>query len=165
MENTYRHRLPPDLAAALRASRRKRAPSALACPQGPNWAGVLTERDLALVEAVAHRLFELLDTRDTPRGLLSVRELAAELGVSIDYVYANSAELGAIRLGRALRFDLEEARLRLTRKRSQASDPSKDGPSTPPRRRRKPQVPNGVHQPGEILPLRKESSTEGRSRS
>ncbi|HWK17518.1 MAG TPA: hypothetical protein VNR66_08705, partial [Solirubrobacteraceae bacterium] len=50
----------------------------------------------------------------TTFGLVGARELAEGLGVSLDYVYAHAAELGATRLGSGpkarIRFDLDRAR-------------------------------------------------------
>lgn len=47
-------------------------------------------------------------------GLVGPRELAEGLGVSLDYVYAHAAELGAMRLGSGpkarIPFDLDSAR-------------------------------------------------------
>jgi hypothetical protein len=47
-------------------------------------------------------------------GFVGARELAEELGVSLDYVYAHAAELGGVRLGSGpkarIRFDLDRAR-------------------------------------------------------
>jgi hypothetical protein len=84
--------------------------------------GSLSPHDLALVEATAQRVLELLAERDAPAGhlrLVSAGELAEILGVSRDYVYRHAEELGAIRVGgegprsehggRRLRFDVEKA--------------------------------------------------------
>jgi hypothetical protein len=69
--------------------------------------------DLAFIEAVARRVVELLREegeigREGPR-LLTVAQVAEEFGVSSDWLYANAARLGAIRLGSGprarLRFD------------------------------------------------------------
>jgi DNA-binding transcriptional ArsR family regulator len=78
----------------------------------------LSAHDLALVDATARRVLELLDERETPRGgrspLVSAAELADVLGVSRDTVYGHADELGAVRLGAdgprpRLRFDVEKA--------------------------------------------------------
>ncbi|HEY5197760.1 MAG TPA: hypothetical protein VIJ51_12120 [Solirubrobacteraceae bacterium] len=76
------------------------------------------------VEAVARRTVELLrEQRPATFALVDARELAAQLGVSIDYVYAHATQLGAIRLGNGrrarIRFDLAAARdaLEATRRR------------------------------------------------
>jgi len=68
----------------------------------------------AMADAIAHKVAELVATRSTTFGFVEARELAEELGVSIDYVYAHATELGAVRLGSGpkarLRFDLDSAR-------------------------------------------------------
>ena len=51
------------------------------------------------MEAIARKVVEIVDARSTTFGLVDARELAEELGVSIDYVYAHATELGAMRLG------------------------------------------------------------------
>ncbi|MGZ6622995.1 MAG: hypothetical protein ACXVHD_25625 [Solirubrobacteraceae bacterium] len=76
---------------------------------------ILTASDVeAIVEAIARKVVEIVDARSTTFGLVDARELAEELGVSIDYVYAHAAELGAMRLGSGpkarMRFDLDGAR-------------------------------------------------------
>jgi hypothetical protein len=71
----------------------------------------------ALAEAVAERVVERLRAEPaappSEPALLDARALAARLGVSVSYVYANSGTLGARRLGNGprarLRFDLERA--------------------------------------------------------
>lgn len=71
----------------------------------------------ALAAAVAERVVERLRDEavppSEPTALLDARALAARLGVSVSYVYANSGKLGARRLGNGprarLRFDLERA--------------------------------------------------------
>jgi len=72
----------------------------------------------ALAEAVAERVVERLRAEPAappsePPALLDARALAARLGVSPSYVYANSGKLGARRLGNGprarLRFDLDRA--------------------------------------------------------
>ena len=93
---------------------------------------LLTARDLALVDAIAERVLELLAERGdgarAPSGrspLVSAGELAEILGTSRDYVYRHSERLGAVRLGgetprsdddgekphggSRLRFDVEKA--------------------------------------------------------
>ncbi len=76
---------------------------------------ILTASDVeAIVEAIARRVVEIVVARSTMFGLVDARELAEELGVSIDYVYAHATELGAMRLGSGpkarIRFDLHGAR-------------------------------------------------------
>ena len=75
----------------------------------------LTADDVhAIADAVAHEIAEVVATRSTTFGFVDARELAEELGVSIDYVYAHATELGAMRLGSGpkarIRFDLDRAR-------------------------------------------------------
>ncbi len=71
------------------------------------------------VERIASRVAELLSEAPRQSGyrLVSARELAHILGVSCNYVYANSQALGARRLGPGpkgrLRFDPALARERL----------------------------------------------------
>lgn len=118
----------------------------------------LSAHDLALVEAVAERVLELLGDRVAPPAssaprLVDAAELAEVLGVSRDYVYRNAEELGAVRLGgeterspgkeqrggSRLRFDVEKAiaaqSARQASKESQPSDPPSAGRS--PRRRQR----------------------------
>ncbi len=71
----------------------------------------------ALAAAVAERVVERLRDEavppSEPTALLDARALAARLGVSPSYVYANSGKLGAVRLGTGpkarLRFNLKRA--------------------------------------------------------
>jgi hypothetical protein len=84
------------------------------------------------VEAVARRTVELLrGDRPSAFTLVDARELAAVLGVSVDYVYSHSTRLGAVRLGSGrrarIRFDVDMARRALdeSRRRSNAR-PRKD---------------------------------------
>ena len=83
---------------------------------------ILTVSDVeAIVEAIARKVVEIVDARPTTFGLVDARELAEELGVSIDYVYTHASELGAMRLGSGpkarIRFDLDEARQTLEARR------------------------------------------------
>ena len=76
---------------------------------------VLTDGDVeAIAEATATRLAAIVSSAPGTFGLVSARELAEGLGVSLDYVYAHAAELGAMRLGSGpkarIRFDLDRAR-------------------------------------------------------
>jgi hypothetical protein len=68
----------------------------------------------AIAEATAQKLLEIIAAPATTFGLVGARELAEGLGVSLDYVYAHAAELGAMRLGSGpkarIRFDLDRAR-------------------------------------------------------
>jgi hypothetical protein len=78
----------------------------------------------AIAERAAHRVVQLLD-HPGPRAhqLLDPKELARELSVSVDYVYAHAVDLGAMRLGDGpkarLRFDLRTAQTAM-RERKQA---------------------------------------------
>jgi hypothetical protein len=75
----------------------------------------LDDEDIDVIaERAAHRVVQLL----APPGpgayqLLDPKELARALNVSLDYVYAHAADLGAMRLGDGpkarLRFDLQTA--------------------------------------------------------
>lgn len=76
----------------------------------------LTVADLdAIAEVTARRVVEIVNPPAmTTFALVSARELARELGVSLDYVYSHAAELGGMRLGSGrrarIRFDLDRAR-------------------------------------------------------
>jgi hypothetical protein len=75
----------------------------------------LTAGDVeAIAEATAVKLAELVRAKPRTFGLVDARQLAADLGVSVDYVYAHATELGAVRLGSGpkarIRFDLDRAR-------------------------------------------------------
>ena len=60
----------------------------------------LTTGDVeAIADAIAQKVVEIVSARSTTFGLVDARELAQELGVSIDYVYAHAPELGVMRLG------------------------------------------------------------------
>jgi hypothetical protein len=68
----------------------------------------------AIAERAAHHVVQLL--HNSSRGahqLLDPKELARELKVSVDYVYAHAVDLGAMPLGDGpkarLRFDLQTA--------------------------------------------------------
>lgn len=106
---------------------------------------LLTARDLALVDAIAERVLELLAERGAPGArspLVSAGALAEILGTSRDYVYRHAERLGAVRLGgetprpdgdgvprggSRLRFDVEKAlaaqSARQASEESQAADP------------------------------------------
>jgi hypothetical protein len=75
----------------------------------------ISEADVeAIAEATARRLVGIVPAPPATFALVDARDLAGELGVSIDYVYAHATELGAMRLGSGpkarIRFDLERAR-------------------------------------------------------
>lgn len=128
----------------------------------------LSPEHAVLVEAIAARVVEILDARDQVAAgdsassrLLTVGELAAELGVHASFVYEHQDELGVIRLGGGskprLRFDLERAKAAVscsTGGRSQAEDVSADGPSEPSTRRGQRRLPNGLPKPGSVLAIR-----------
>jgi hypothetical protein len=64
----------------------------------------LTAGDVeAIADAIAERVAAIVGARSMTFGLVDARELAEQLGVSIDFVYAHATELGAMRLGSALR--------------------------------------------------------------
>ena len=74
--------------------------------------------DINEIDAVAEHLAEVVSPAPANVGLVDARELAEQLGVKRDWVYANAERLGGVRLGdgpRArLRFDAERAREALT---------------------------------------------------
>ncbi len=75
---------------------------------------VLTDGDVeAIAEATATRLAEIVSSAPGTFALVDARQLARDLGVSLDYVYAHATELGAMRLGSGpkarIRFDLDRA--------------------------------------------------------
>lgn len=77
----------------------------------------------AIAERAAYRVVQMLDRPGHPaHQLLDAKELARELSVSVDYVYAHAVDLGAMRLGDGpkarLRFDLRTAQ-RAMRERKQ----------------------------------------------
>jgi hypothetical protein len=68
----------------------------------------------AIAERAARRVVQLLRPADQgAHQLLNPKDLARALNVSLDYVYAHAADLGALRLGDGpkarLRFDLQAA--------------------------------------------------------
>ena len=76
---------------------------------------MLTAGDVeAIADAIAQKVLVVVSARSTSFARLDARELAHELRVSVDYVYAHSTALGAMRLGsgpkRRIRFDLDRAR-------------------------------------------------------
>lgn len=76
--------------------------------------GRLVAFDVEEIEAVAEHLAELVASARPSIGLIDARDLAEELGVARDWVYANAERLGGVRLGNGprarLRFDAERAR-------------------------------------------------------
>lgn len=94
--------------------------------------------DVDEIEELAERLAELVASARPRIGLVDARDLAEELGVARDWVYANAGRLGCVRLGdgpRArLRFDAERAREALAANGD--GDPPRSG--APQRRRGRP---------------------------
>jgi hypothetical protein len=95
------------------------------------------------IEAIAHRVSELLNQRPTSARLVDPATLARILGVERDWIYAHATQLGAIRLGGPtgrLRFDPNHAlqALRPSPKRVAS------GPARRPRRRRGPKEVPGL---------------------
>lgn len=84
---------------------------------------LLTAGDVeAIAEATAAKLAEIVSAGHATFGLVDARQLARDLGVSLDYVYAHASELGAMRLGAGpkarIRFDLDRARQSLEARRT-----------------------------------------------
>jgi hypothetical protein len=78
-------------------------------------ASALTPRELLLVDAIAERVAERLSVTGEDRRrpwspqLADARAVAHALGVDIKTVYRHAGKLGAVRVGRRLRFDLDRA--------------------------------------------------------
>jgi hypothetical protein len=67
---------------------------------------------MLLVDAIAERVAERLrpaEASPRPAELVDARTVAQALGVSDKSVYRHAAELGAVRVGRRLRFDIARA--------------------------------------------------------
>jgi hypothetical protein len=60
------------------------------------------------IEAIAQRLVELVGQSAHTSDLVGVDQVARHLSVSASWVYRNADRLGALRVGRRLRFDLGE---------------------------------------------------------
>ncbi len=78
----------------------------------PDTASALTPREMLLVDAIAERVAERLrpaEASPRPAELVDARTVAQALGVSDKSVYRHAAELGAVRVGRRLRFDIARA--------------------------------------------------------
>ena len=141
---------------------------------------VLSRRDLALVDAVAVRVLELLDERqaaaasdgerrqvDATAGasrLVDATELAEALSVSRRYVYEHSDQLGAVKLGSGkqprLRFDVEAARAAMDRSQSGRSDGESACSEPQPqhiRGRSRGRLPSRLPPAGSVLPIRAKS--------
>jgi hypothetical protein len=89
-------------------------------------AGLLTTQDIAAIaDATARKVLDLVADPGRTFGLVDARELAKELAVSLDYVYAHAVELGAMRLGSGpkarIRFDLDRAREALEARQRRAT--------------------------------------------
>lgn len=92
--------------------------------------------DEASVEAVAHRVAELLRGEDVGEGMIDVAEVARRFDVSSDFVYDHADDLGVVRMGSGpkarLRFDPNQVEQCLAAlQRTEAT------PATPTRRRRR----------------------------
>jgi hypothetical protein len=110
----------------------------------PDVTAWLTPDEQRLVDAIAHRVAELLeqrDERDRFTRLVDAETLAGLLGVSRSTVYEHAVELGAVEVGNGskprLRFDVEQARAAWTRKAAAAGAADETRPPMrAPRRRR-----------------------------
>jgi hypothetical protein len=78
------------------------------------------------IEAIAQRLIQLVDHSGDRSELVGVEQVARHLGVSGGWVYRNADRLGALRVGRRLRFDLGEV------DRLLAAPPPRQGTVAPP---------------------------------
>jgi hypothetical protein len=90
------------------------------------------------IESIATRVAELLrdEAPPSPARLADAAEVARELGVDRDWVYAHARELGGVRLGGGrgrLRFDLARIRRDLT-----CPSPTTRGPAARGRSRQRP---------------------------
>jgi hypothetical protein len=108
------------------------------------------------LEQLAQRVAELVvDRSAVGPPLVDAEALARFLNVERSYVYEHAAELGAVRLGdgpRArLRFDVAEAKRRLTCSIGRGSAPP-DSPVAKPIRKRRRSHPLGTSAP--LLPIR-----------
>lgn len=74
---------------------------------------LLTPHDLALVDAIAERVLELLGARHADSRLVSAGELAKLLGRSREWVYEHAEDLGGRHIGDGKRprlwFDVDRA--------------------------------------------------------
>ena len=110
--------------------------------------GSLAAFDVEEIDAIAERIAELVSAARPKVGLVDARDLAEELGVARDWVYANAERLGGVRLGNGprarLHFDVEQAREALAAG-GEDDQPRRNG--APQRRRGRPRrerVPAGV---------------------
>jgi hypothetical protein len=95
--------------------------------------------------ALADLIAERLRHAEASTSLLSAAELADRLGVSVKSVYARADDLGAIRVGRSVRFDPARALI--------ARPPAPASPAAPTRPRRRRRASSGP-----LLPIRGGSS-------
>jgi hypothetical protein len=99
--------------------------------------------DDASVEAVAHRVVELLRAEVAVRqpNLLDVGSLAEALSVTPAYIYEHKEELGAVRVGEGprapIRFDLDKVLKTLTSCSASRGTEGSVGRSTKPKARRR----------------------------
>jgi hypothetical protein len=101
------------------------------------------------IEAIAHRVAELLDRSDRPGAvrLVDAAEVARALSVDREWVYAHAQQLGALRLGGPqgrLRFDLNQVRQALAPPAPDACDAPRRPRSRSPRRTRWRGAPAGL---------------------
>jgi hypothetical protein len=126
-------------------------PMASTQPVNTTIAPALTQREQLLAAAIAEQVATLLHDNKPRVRIVDAATLAAELGVSRDFVYAHASELGGQRLGGGprgrLRFDLAQA-LAAWASRPPRAQPS--GSPTPIRPRRRKQPGNDA----KLLPIR-----------
>jgi hypothetical protein len=101
------------------------------------------------VDAIAHRVVELLHEKRPARGLVDAATLAAKLGLSRDTVYRRASALGGVRVPSGgsrprWRFDVAKARAAL------GALPVEQPPAPRPARRRRHVAAGHV----ELLPIR-----------
>jgi hypothetical protein len=72
-------------------------------------ADALTPRELLLADVIAERVVDLLHDEPPRARLVDATALADALGVDLKSVYRHASTLGAVRVGRRLRFDLDRA--------------------------------------------------------
>ena len=104
--------------------------------------------DYEEIEAIAERIAELVSSTPSATGLVDARDLAEQLGVARDWVYANADRLGGVRLGNGprarLRFDVEQAREALAAGGEDGQPRREDPPRRQRGRPRREAVPGGV---------------------
>jgi hypothetical protein len=128
-----------DRSVAARASSRLAAVIARELELLATRRGSFLALDAVEIESLAEHLAALVASARPSVGLIDARDLAEELGVARDWVYANAERLGGVRLGdgpRArLRFDAERAREALV-VGNEGEQPRRNGAA--PRRRGRP---------------------------